>query len=385
MGIERQIIHVDMDAFYASVEQHDHPDLAGKPLIVGGDPKRRGVVSAASYEVRRYGVHSAMPMVQAVRLCPAAIILPVRMARYVEVSRKIRAIFERYTPLVEPLSLDEAFLDVTGSIGLFGSAEEIGRAIKKAIQDELGLTGSVGIAPNKFLAKLASDLDKPDGFVIVTNENKQAILDPLPIGRIWGIGKVTAKAFHSCGIQTIGQLRQWPVERLQSIMGSHAFELRRLAEGLDDRPVEPHRQAKSISCEETFAEDITDKEILWAVLLGQVENVAQRLRAHHLKAKTVTVKLRYGDFTTITRSRTMTHATDLTRDLLHEAEAIFQAWWAHSAAPLRLLGFGASRFTDQGRQGELFVDPDQQKHEQLDKVVDQVRQRYGSNALRRGS
>ncbi len=385
MGIERQIIHVDMDAFYASVEQHDHPDLAGKPLIVGGDPKRRGVVSAASYEVRRYGVHSAMPMVQAVRLCPAAIILPVRMARYVEVSRKIRAIFECYTPLVEPLSLDEAFLDVTGSIGLFGSAEEIGRAIKKAIQDELGLTGSVGIAPNKFLAKLASDLDKPDGFVIVTNENKQAILDPLPIGRIWGIGKVTAKAFHSCGIQTIGQLRQWPVERLQSIMGSHAFELRRLAEGLDDRPVEPHRQAKSISCEETFAEDITDKEILWAVLLGQVENVAQRLRAHHLKAKTVTVKLRYGDFTTITRSRTMTHATDLTRDLLHEAEAIFQAWWAHSAAPLRLLGFGASRFTDQGRQGELFVDPDQQKHEQLDKVVDQVRQRYGSNALRRGS
>ena len=187
MADNRHIIHVDMDAFYASVEQLDHPELAGKPLVVGGDPKARGVVAAASYEVRKYGVHSAMPMSQAIRLCPHAIVLPVRMQRYVQVSQEIRRIFERYTPLVEPLSLDEAFLDVTGSLRLFGSAEAIGLNIKSHIKQDLRLTGSVGIAPNKFLAKLASDLQKPDGFVVITERNKQEILDPLPVSRIWGV------------------------------------------------------------------------------------------------------------------------------------------------------------------------------------------------------
>ena len=187
MADNRHIIHVDMDAFYASVEQLDHPELAGKPLVVGGDPKARGVVAAASYEVRKYGVHSAMPMSQAIRLCPHAIVLPVRMQRYVQVSQEIRRIFERYTPLVEPLSLDEAFLDVTGSLRLFGSAEAIGLNIKSHIKQDLQLTGSVGIAPNKFLAKLASDLYKPDGFVVITEQNKQEILDPLPVSRIWGV------------------------------------------------------------------------------------------------------------------------------------------------------------------------------------------------------
>ena len=211
MAESRQIIHVDMDAFYASVEQLDNPDLMGKAVIVGGDPKQRGVVSAASYEARKFDIHSAMPMSQAVRLCPNAIVLPVRMKRYVELSQQIHAIFEKFTPQIEPISLDEAFLDVAGSLKLFGSAEKIGRDIKYQIKDQLGLVASVGIATNKFLAKLASDLDKPDGFVVITEEKKQQILDPLPISNIWGVGKVTQRALKSKGINTIEQLRNAPV------------------------------------------------------------------------------------------------------------------------------------------------------------------------------
>ena len=207
----RQIIHVDMDAFFASVEQLDNSGLLGKAVIVGGDSKKRGVVSAASYEARKFGVHSAMPTSQAIRLCPDAIVLPVRMKRYAELSQQIHVIFQKFTPEIEPISLDEAFLDVTGSLQLFGSAEKIGREIKHQIKEQLGLVASVGIAPNKFLAKIASDLDKPDGFVIITEENKKQILDPLPVSRIWGVGKVTEKALKSRGIKTIitGFRLQW--------------------------------------------------------------------------------------------------------------------------------------------------------------------------------
>ena len=385
MAKNRQIIHVDMDAYYASVEQLDNPDLAGKPLIVGGNPKARGVVSAASYEARKYGVHSAMPMARAVRLCPDATVLGVRMERYVEVSHKIHDILDNYTPLVEPISLDEAFLDVTGSTRLFGSAEGIGHAIKKEIRQNLGLTASVGIAPNKFLAKLASDLEKPDGFVVITDQNKRHVLDPLPVGKIWGVGKVTEKALHSCDINTIGQLRGRSVEELQPILGNHAVELLRLASGIDDRQVEPARQAKSISSEETFATDLTDKEVLLPVLRGQVEEVAQRLRACGRQARTLTLKLRYADFTTITRSFTLVRPTDVTRELWQGAQAIFEKWLSKSASPLRLLGFAVSGFGKQGqRQLELFGDQQRQKYERLDRAVDQIRSRYGRDALKRG-
>lgn len=386
MAQARQIIHVDMDAFYASVEQSDHPELQGKAVIVGGDPKRRGVVSAASYEARKFGVHSAMPTGRALRLCPHAVLLPVRMARYAEVSHIIHAIFESYTPLVEPLSLDEAFLDVTGSTNLFGPAEQIGRQIKSRILEQTSLTASVGIAPNKFLAKLASDLRKPDGFVVIAEQNKQQVLDPLPVGRIWGVGKVTEKALCSQGIETIGQLRHRTAAQLKRIVGNAAEELLRLARGEDDRPVEPDQQCKSLSSEQTFATDIRDADILLSVLMEQVEVVAQRLRRRGLQTRTITLKLRYGDFHTVTRSETLAEGTNVTNLLWHATERVFRSWQSRSAGPLRLLGFAASGLEDEhAGQQFLFPDPQQEKLKKLDQVVDQIRDRYGKRAVHRGT
>ncbi|MCP4612973.1 MAG: DNA polymerase IV [Planctomycetes bacterium] len=385
MAESRQIIHVDMDAFYASVEQLDDPDLIGKAVIVGGNPKKRGVVSAASYEARKFGVHSAMPMSQAVRLCPNAIVLPVRMKRYVELSQQIHAIFEKFTPQFEPISLDEAFLDVTGSLQLFGSSEKIGRDIKHQIKDQLGLVASVGIATNKFLAKLASDLDKPDGFVVITEKNKQQILDPLLVSKIWGVGKVTQKALKSKGINTIGQLRKAPKDILHGIFGDQAPHMLRLAQGTDNREVESSREAKSISSEQTFATDITDKNILLNVLLNQVEDVAQRLRTNDLEARTITLKLRYDDFRTITRSNTFEHQTNITNTLWQEAAAIFLKWHKKSPGALRLLGFGASGLHEVGSgQHQLFSEPDHDKQKRLDEAFDRIREKFGHNALRRG-
>ncbi len=385
MPESRQIIHVDMDAFYASVEQLDNPDLIGKPVIVGGDPKRRGVVSAASYEARKFGIHSAMPMSQAVRLCPDAIVLPVRMERYAELSQQIHAIFQRFTPQIEPISLDEAFLDVTGSLRLFGSAEKIGRAIKDQIREQLGLVASIGIAANKFLAKLASDLNKPDGFVVITEDNKQQILDPLPVWRIWGVGKVTEKALKSRGIERIKQLREAPPEILRSIFGDQVPHVLRLAQGVDNRPVESTREAKSISSEQTFATDIANKNILLDVLLHQVEDVAQRLRLNGLEAKTIILKLRYGDFRTITRSSTFDQPTNITRALWQEAQEVLLQWHKKSPGALRLLGFGVSSLQKAGSgQQELFPEPDQEKQKRLDEAFDKIRDKFGHDALRRG-
>jgi len=385
MTSTRQIIHVDMDAFYASVEQLDNPDLQGKAVVVGGAADKRGVVSAASYEARKFGVHSAMPMSQAIRLCPQAVILPVRMKRYVELSRHIHAIFQAYTPQIEPISLDEAFMDVTGSVGLFGNAEKIGREIKQKIKAQLGLVASVGIAPNKFLAKLASDLDKPDGFVHITDDNRQAVLDPLPVSRIWGIGKVTGKTLTSRGLNTIGQLRETPFESLRSILGNQTEHVLNLAQGIDDRSVESDREARSISTEQTFATDMEDKEFLLSILLHQVEEVAHRLRASRLQAKTMTLKLRYGNFKTITRRSTLEYPTNLTSVLWQEATDIFEKWHTKSARPLRLLGFGVSGLSDEGSgQQSLFADPEEEKQKRLDQAFDAIRNRYGSNALKHG-
>jgi DNA polymerase IV len=385
MSAGRHILHVDMDAFYASVEVLDNPALKGKPVIVGGDAKARGVVSAASYEVRKFGVHSAMPMVTAIRLCPQAVVLPVRMDRYIEVSRRIHEIFDKYTTLVEPVSVDEAFLDVTDSARLYGGVEAVGRAIKAEIKDKLHLTASVGVAPNKFLAKLASDLEKPDGFTVITEENLHDVLDPLDVGKVWGVGKKTEKLLKSKGIATIGQLRKWPVESLRRIVGNYADDLVALASGIDDRQVETGRDAKSVSSEETFATDIANVETLAGVLLGQVEEVAGRLRQDGLRARTITLKLRYGDFRTITRSLTLSEPTDVTQTLWEEARKMLSKWKKQEGGPLRLLGFGVSGFdASQPAQGMLFADADQEKQKRLDRAVDDIHRRFGKGSVHRG-
>ncbi|MCH9021187.1 MAG: DNA polymerase IV [Planctomycetes bacterium] len=387
MPDQEHIIHVDMDAFYASVEQLDQPEIRGRAVIVGGDPKSRGVVSAASYEARRYGVHSAMPTITAIKLCPQAVVLPVRMQRYHELSEQILQILTRYSPIIEPLSLDEAFLDCAGTLHLFGDIRQIGLGIKQAIREELHLTASVGIGPNKFLAKLASDLEKPDGFVVVTHKNKQKILDGLPVSRIWGVGKQTHDKLRADGIETIADLRHRPVESLRSILGNTAEEFLQLACGIDHRSVEPISQRKSISSDKTFAADIADPQILSSILLDEVQEVAYRLRRNHLLTTSVTLKFRYENFRTISRSLRLQEATANTETLWQTAKKVFHRWSRNEAGPLRLIGFSASLLTDSqsGKQLELFGDPRREKLERLDKVVDQINQRYGRKSLKRNT
>ncbi len=378
------ILHVDMDAFYASVEELDRPELVGKPVIVAGDPHSRGVVSAANYVARTFGVHSAMPSATAHRLCPHGVFLPGRMDRYVDVSREIHEIFHRYTPLVEPLSLDEAFLDVSGSTGLFGPAEQIGRSIKREIHDELQLVASVGVAPNKYLAKIASDLDKPDGFVVVDENNIRAFLDPLPVSRIWGVGRVSNQVLDRLGIRTIGQLRATPLELLQDKFGAMGEHLWQLAHGVDDRSVVPDHEAKSISHETTFATDIADSDILRGCLLHLTEQVAQRLRAHGLLARTVHIKVRFADFKTITRNQTLSEATDLTDELWRTAAEMFDNRLPQNHTAVRLLGMGVSGFDDsEESQGFLFDREQRARQGKLDSVTDEILDRFGKGSIGR--
>ena len=376
------ILHVDMDAFYASVEERDDPSLVGKPVIVGGTAEGRGVVAAANYEVRKYGVHSAMPSSRAARLCPHAVVIRPRMDHYAAVSRQIRAILEDFTPVVEPLSLDEAFLDVTGCVSLLGSAPFIGQEIKRRIRGELGLVASVGVAPNKFVAKIASDIGKPDGFVVVEKEQIQAFLDPLPVGRLWGVGKVTGQAFDRLGIRTIGELRRLPVEKLTESFGSWGEHFWRLAQGLDDRAVIPNREAKSISNETTFPEDISDPEQLRAWLVELVEQVARRLRSHQLKGRTVEIKVRFADFHTITRSSTFPEPTDITQEMLKAGIELF-AKVPRNGLGVRLLGFGIHGFGETKSQRQMFDEPERGRQRQIDSVADQIAERFGKSGLRR--
>jgi len=378
------ILHVDMDAFYASVEERDRPELAGKPLIVGGTPEGRGVVAAANYVVRQFGVHSAMPTATALKLCPDAIVLSPRLDHYAEVSAEIREIFVRYTPLVEPLSLDEAFLDVTGSEGLFGRAVEIAHRIRREIRQELRLVASVGVAPNKFLAKIASDLDKPDGLVVVDPDRVQEFLDPLSVGRIWGVGRVTGDTFSWLGVQTIADLRQLSVETLRQHFGSSGEHFWKLAHGIDDRPVVPDRETKSISNETTFVQDISDHEVLQSRLLELTEQVAYRLRRHALRGKVVQIKVRFSNFKTIRRSKTLPEATNSTHVLWETAAELLSTRLSERHLPVRLLGMGVSGIDhSQFTQRSLFNDG--QEDTQLDAVGDDIRDRFGTGALRRGS
>ncbi|MEQ8788937.1 MAG: DNA polymerase IV [Pirellulaceae bacterium] len=380
------ILHVDMDAFYASVEERDRPELVGKPVIVGGTPQGRGVVAAANYEARKYGVHSALPAATALRRCPQAVVLRPRMQYYSEISGQIRAIFHRYTPLVEPLSLDEAFLDVTGSAALFGPAETIGRRIKQEIRDELQLTASVGVAANKFLAKIASDLEKPDGFVVVAPGAEQAFLDPLPVGRLWGVGRVTGAKLDKLGIRRIGQLRRLSRESLEQSFGRHGEHLWRLAQGLDDRRVVPDRAAKSISHETTFAENITDAEVLEGWLLHLTEQVAWRLRKHGRAGATVNIKVRYGDFHTVTRAESLPEPTNVTEEIWHAARRLFTERLPNRRLSVRLLGVGVSNLTAADDvQPTLFADEHRESQQRLDQALDGIRDRFGRGTIHRGA
>ena len=375
-----------MDEFFAAVEKLDNPALVGKCLLVGGDPRGRGVVCTASYEARKFGCHSALPMSRAIRLCPQAIVLPVRGERYQAVSRQVFEVFERFTPRVEPLSIDEAFLDLTGCERLFGPAEDAARQIKDCIRSEIGLTASVGIAPNKFLAKLASDLEKPDGHVVITDETIHEILDPLPIAKLWGMGPVSAKRFHDLGIDTIGELRQVDPELLTRHFGAMGEHFPRLANGLDQREVTRDSASKSIGTESTFAVDLDDLDELRRILLDQVQQVGQRLRRHDLAARTVTLKLRDGDFTTLTRSVTLDEATDVTEELWQTARSILEKWARQRFRPLRLLGATASNITGRaGAQLSLFEDPKRVAQRAIDQAVDDSTERFGKGAIGRGS
>jgi DNA polymerase IV len=382
------IIHVDMDAFYASVEQRDHPDLRNKPVIVGGIAGR-GVVSAASYEARKFGVHSAMPISTARRLCPDGIYVPVRMNHYADISQQIRRIFMSFTPLVEPLSLDEAFLDVRGCESLFGSPPEIARQIKERIYAETNLVASVGVAPNKFLAKLASDVGKPNGYVVIQPHDVTAFLEPLPIGRIWGIGKKTEPRFRAFGIHTIGQLAALPEKMLIDQFGELGRHAWQLANGRDDRVVVADREAKSISSETTFAEDIGDRQVLRTVLLDLVDQVASRLRREGIWARTIDLKIRSSEFRTVTRSTTIREATNSTDGLWRAASELFEMELPEELLPWRLLGFGVTKLTREAVvvQGDLFgdvVEKDKRRGD-LDRTIDGIREQFGSAAIKRGS
>jgi DNA polymerase-4 len=373
-----------MDAFYASVEEHDRPELKGKALIVGGSGAR-GVVAAASYAVRRFGVRSAMPMREALRLCPHAICVPPRMARYQQVSQLVFEIFRSFTPIVEGLSLDEAFLDVTASVKLLGEPEVIGAEIRRRIAAQTGLTASVGIAPNKLLAKIASDLHKPDGMCRIDAANMRQILDALPIQKLFGVGGKTLPNVHAAGIRTFGDVRAASDEVLWQAFGKHGRSMRDRACGLDDRPVEPDREEKSISAEETFETDIHSAAQMDAELWRLADRTASRLRAHDLVAGRVNVKIRRGDFTTYTRQCALEPPTHDTAVVSAAARLLLGAWVASQPrAGVRLLGVGVSELQTL-RQSDLFSGPQLGLGSRLDSAVDGIRDRFGDGLLTRAS
>ncbi len=381
----RTILHVDMDAFYAAVEQRDHPEWRGRPVIVGAPPDRRGVVSAASYEARRFGVHSAMPSRTAGRLCPSGVFCPVDMPRYAAESRRIFSIFERFTPLIEPLSLDEAFLDVTGARSLFGGGPEIARRIRAAIAAETGLTASVGVAPNKFLAKLASDLRKPDALTVVPTEPAAiaAFLRPLPVSRIFGVGRTTQAQLARLGVRLIGDLQDLAPETLARRLGRRAAQdVLALAFGRDERAVEPDADRKSIGREYTFDDDCESPAEVRKMLLALGEDVGGQLRADHLTASGVRLKLRWKDFTTITRQQSLSRP--FSDDITLRRAALQLLANVPMAAPVRLVGvavFGLAGAA--GAQLTLPLDDEKAsaRWEKLSRSVDAVRRRYGAASL----
>ena len=378
----RWIIHVDMDAFYASVEQRDCPDYRGKSVIVGG-LGRRGVVSTCSYEARRFGVHSAMPMETARRLCPQAVFLTGDHEKYAGVSRQIMSILHDFSPLVEPLSVDEAFLDVTGMELLFPSPVEIARQIKRRVREELDLTISAGVAPNKFLAKMASDLKKPDGLVVVEYGRETEFLQDLPVGKLWGVGEVMAKALRSRGILTIGQLARLQEATMASFFGQNAGHIRDLALGKDDRPILPEREAKSIGAEETFEQDLKNSDDMHTVLMSLAERVGYRLRREKLAGRTITLKLRYGTFRTLTRRRTLSEPTQVD-EIIYRTSVELLAQQTDTDTGVRLLGITLSQLEPEGPVSGSLFENREEKGRQLSSAMDRMRSKFGPEALVHG-
>jgi DNA polymerase-4 len=378
----RAVLHVDMDAFYASVEQHDDPRLAGQAVIVGWEGAR-GVVAAASYEVRRYGVHSAMPMRTALRLCPHAVCVRPRMRRYQEVSRAVFGVFHEVTPLVQGLSLDEAFLDVTASAHLPGGATEIARHIKRRIAALTGLTASVGVAPNKLVAKIASDLMKPDGLTVVEPARVHAVLDPLPVRRLPGLGRKTGAKVEAAGVRTLGELRSAPDAVLWPLFGRYTALMRERASGVDERPVLPEIEEKSLSAEDTFERDIGDPRTLQRQLARLADLAASRLRERGLMTACIGVKIRRDDFVTFTRQRAVAPPTCEARAVAGVAAELLARWLTgNRGAKLRLLGVVLTELTPASQLG-LFEET--RRAGRLDAALDEARARFGSRALRRGN
>jgi nucleotidyltransferase/DNA polymerase involved in DNA repair len=384
----RSIVHVDMDAFYASVEQLDNPEYKGKPVIVGADPKGghgRGVVAACSYEARKFGIRSALPISRAWKLCPGGVYVRPRMKRYSEVSAQIMEVFRHYTDLVEPLSIDEAFLDITGSIALFGQPDEIARSVKKEIRRRTGLTASVGLASNKFLAKIASDIRKPDGFMVVEEKDVAAFLRELPISRLWGVGPKTEQRLHELGFRTIGQLAAARRESLVRELGSLGEHLYQLSHGRDDRPVISNWEPKSTSSETTFDEDTDDRELLLRTILELADHVAARLRKDGYRARKVTLKLRYSSFSTHTKQQSLDRQIQTGEEIAAVARALFAQF--PMKQKIRLIGVSAGDLhRDDGNPQQLPLFPQSaDTKEKLSHTVDEIKERFGVDALRRGS
>ena len=382
----KHIIHLDMDAFYPSVEVLDNPALNGKPVIVGGS-KERGVVSSASYEARKFGIHSAQPMAQARRRCPDGIFLPVRMSRYKEVSKRVFEIFHRFTPLVEPVSIDEAFLDVTGSTRIFGQPENIAKMIKKTILIQTGLTVSAGVAPSKFVAKIASDIDKPDGLTVVPLNGIREFLDPLPVKKMWGVGKITQLTLRRLNIRTFRELRRTPVMFLEKKFGKHGVKMYLLAMGVDQRDVMPEHDVKSMGHEQTFLHDITSLDAAKKELLVLGNKVARRMRHKGVTGKTVTLKVKYNDFVQITRSTTLPKPTDDGLEIYSTVCRLLEKTEV-TIKPIRLLGISLSQlnFLGIGTQLSLFdQDPSSQKRQRLNTTLDSLYEKFGDQSVLPGT
>lgn len=384
----RAILHLDMDAFFPAVEVLDNPSLRGKPVIVGGS-RKRGVVSSASYEARRYGIRSAQPMAAAVRRCPHGIFLPVRMSRYLEVSKQVFAIFHRYSPSVEAVSIDEAFLDVTGCERLLGSPVTIAKKVKVEVAEKVGITVSAGLAATKFVAKIASDLHKPDGLTIVFPGDTLAFLHPLPIERLWGVGLATQGSLARIGVRTIGDLSRVSLDRLEKRFGKHGTHLYRLAQGVDERNVVPDRQRKSIGHEKTYLRDLVERESMRREVLSLSMQVSRRLRSNGCEGKTLTLKVKYNDFTQVTRSITLPHETDDGAEIFRHVYPLLDKTEA-GRRPVRLLGVSVSHLCGFGPrlQPDLFdrrPSTTKPKAKRLNLALDRIQDRFGEQAILPGS
>lgn len=381
----RVILHVDMDAFFAAVEQRNHPEYRGKPVIVGADPKGgkgRGVVSTCSYEARKFGVHSAMPISRAYKLCPQGIYVWPNGKLYAQVSKEIFEIFYEFTDAVEPLSIDEAFLDVTGSMRLFGSGDEIARKIKQRIVEKEKIIASVGVAPNKYLAKIASDLEKPDGLVVVEPDKIDEFLFPLDISRLWGAGKKTQETLRKMNIHTIGELAAFPLDVLDKKLGKMGKHFYYLAHGIDERPVHASQGVKSVSNEHTFDKDVLDEQVVLSMLLKLSEKVGYRLRKKELRGKTIHLKLRYDNFSTITRNKTLPGPINDTATIYRIIESLFKANY-QKGRRIRLTGVGISGFDDPLHEQLSLFDGTTEKQQALDQLQDSLINRFGKKIISR--